>query len=301
MSILFILFGGKANLLLMNKSRVRVAKEVKLQALHNLAQPVTDLYVTDNFPELLDKPRLAIVGSRKVTPYGRSVTIQLAQALARVGVVIVSGLAIGVDSIAHQAVLDAGGLTIAVLPSSLDRIYPAHHGQLAQRIVQQGGALVSEYPEGSSAPMKHQFIARNRIIAALSQGVLITEAATKSGSLHTANFALESGLEVFAVPGNITSPMSAGTNNLIKTGATPVTDVQDILEALGINSQQSRAFIPNNLDEAAILQALKEGPQATNVLVQVTTLSPAIAQSTLSMLEIAGAVQQTSSGLWQRT
>ncbi len=201
-----------------------------LTSLDQLAQPVASLFYSGDFIPLLDKPRIAIVGSRKLSQYGREVTYKLAYDLAKQGIVIVSGLALGIDSVAHRAALDAGGQTIAVLPSGLDNIYPSSHKDLGIEIVSKGGALVTEYPENRGTPLKYQFIARNRIIAALSQGILITEAASKSGSLHTANFGLELGLDIFAVPGNITSSNSEGTNKLIKDGAALITSAQDIVE-----------------------------------------------------------------------
>lgn len=300
MSILFINFGACANTLLMDILSIRVHTEGKLARLGQLAQPVDRLFYAGNFSELAARPCVAIVGSRKLTPYGRAVTTTLAGDLARAGVVIVSGLAIGIDSVAHQAALDAGGLTIAVLPSGLDHIYPAHHQRLADRILHNGGALVTEYAKGGGSPQKHQFIARNRIIAALSQGVLITEAAAKSGSLHTANFALEQGIEVFAVPGNITSSTSAGTNELIKTGATPVTVATDVLETLGLVMEQKSLFAPKDKNEAIIYSLLSEREQSVEELLLRTKIQPAELQARLGMLEINGAVRQTSAGTWMR-
>ncbi len=164
---------------------------------------------------------IAIVGTRKPTPYGREVTYQLSYELAKRGVVVISGLALGVDGIAHQAALDAGGTTIAVLPTSIESIHPATHRELARRITENGGALISEYGAGDPV-FKTNFVARNRIVTALSDGILITEAAAKSGSLTTANFALEQGRPVMVVPGNITSPMSMGCNNLLRVGRLPL-------------------------------------------------------------------------------
>ena len=225
--------------------------------------------------------------------YGKSVTTKLVQELVRAGVCIVSGLAIGIDSIAHQASLDAGGKTIAVLPSGLDYIYPARHGRLAESILNSGGALVSEYPSGQGAPMKHQFIARNRIIAGLTQGVVITEAATKSGSLHTAQFALELGLDVFAVPGNITNSTSAGTNNLIKSGAQPVTEARDILDCLGIEPVTQQTFFSASSTQQKILHALQSHPQTHMELSLVSKLSVSELLQALTELELEGAVQQS--------
>jgi DNA processing protein len=220
---------------------------------------VEQLFVrSDNFQDLLARPRVAIVGSRKISAYGKAVTAQFAGQLAKQGIVIVSGLAYGVDSIAHRAALEAGGLTIAVLPSSVEEVYPAAHRNLAEEIVRSGGALLSEYPEGTpSYPVN--FIERNRIVSGMSSVLLITEAADKSGTMHTARFALEQGKEVLAVPGNITSPTSVGTNNLIKTGAITVTSPEDVLGVLGFkrNTQAARVKGSNGIEQC-ILDLLTE-------------------------------------------
>ena len=202
-------------------------------ALQHIADPPAQLFVRGaDVADLMARPRLAIVGSRKISAYGEAVTARLAGELARLGIVIVSGLAFGVDACAHRAALEAGGTTLAVLACGVDRVYPATHHRLAAAIVEQGGIILSEYPPGTT-PYKNNFIARNRLISALSDGVLITEAAEKSGSLHTAHFALEQGREVLAVPGSITSQTSAGANNLIKSGAALVATPAVVLHALG--------------------------------------------------------------------
>lgn len=210
-------------------NNIIINKDKRLEVLKQLAQPVNNLFYSGDL-STLDGPIVAIVGSRDVTTYGKKATYKLAYDLAKAGVVIISGLAIGVDSIAHQASLDAGGRTIAVLPSCLEAIYPKRHFDLANNIVKNGGLLLSEYPKGQAGPQKYQFIARNRLIAALSNAVIVTEAKKKSGSLHTANFALEQGIDVYAVPGEIYSPNSEGTNQLIQNGAGLVTDAQELID-----------------------------------------------------------------------
>ena len=278
--------------------RVQTADFGQTKVLYGLPQPAEQLFYAGNLLELLQKPCVAIVGSRKVSNYGRMVTEKLARELARAGVVIISGMALGVDSIAHQAAIDAGGSTLAILPSGLDRPYPSQHYQLAHQIVQQGGAIASEYPVGQGAPMKHQFIARNRIIAALSQGVVITEAAIKSGSLHTAQFALEQGIEVFAVPGNITSSESAGTNNLIKQGASPVTQVEDILASLGIDAVNTQLFSLASPLQEAIVKILQAGPMPAPQLQLQTKTNSAIFQQTITTLELDGIIQSYDGNIW---
>jgi len=284
----------------MKINKVVIDKDKHLAPLGDLAQPVHELfYRGDSFINLLGRPMVAVVGSRKVSAYGRQVTQTITSELVQAGVVIVSGLALGVDSIAHQAALEANGATIAVLPCGIDKIYPSSHFHIAHSIVQQGGALVSEYPAGSDSPMKYQFIARNRVIAGLAQGVLITEAAVKSGSLHTAEFALEQGKDVFAVPGNITSPTSTGTNNLIKNGAIPVTNVADILDVLGISATvSSQTYIPQNKNESIIMSLISQNIGNPELLQHKSSLEPTLFNSTLSCLEINGAIIQTNSGRW---
>jgi DNA processing protein len=257
--------------------------------LHSIGKPLA---------ELLEKPCVAIVGSRKVSAYGTQVTAQLAGDLARAGVVVISGLAFGVDSIAHRAVLEAGGQTIAVLPSGFDTIYPASHRGLARRIAEQGGALVTEYDDGTPT-YPSNFIARNRIVSGLSDAVVVTEAAERSGTLSTARFALEQGRELLAVPGNITSPTSAGTNNLLKTGATPVTGVADILYVLGI-APQAAAAPPHSADphEQTILTLLHSGITNGSELHQKSTMDVSLFNQTLTMLEIRGRVRPLGNNQW---
>ncbi|QQS20433.1 DNA-protecting protein DprA [Candidatus Saccharibacteria bacterium] len=206
-------------------------------------RPPKELYYIGCEPdEWLSRPRVAIVGSRGITPYGKIVTSQLAGDLAAKGISIVSGLALGVDATAHEAALKTGGLHIAVLANGLDKIYPASNTQLARQILETGGVIISEYPEGMPS-LKQNFVARNRIVAGLSNALLITEAAEKSGTLHTARFAMEQGRDVLVVPGNITSPNSVGCNNLIKSGAIPVSSVDDVLFALGTKNLITTTYI----------------------------------------------------------
>lgn len=269
------------------------------QELLQIDQPPSQLFVrSNNWEQIMQRPRVAIVGSRKVTAYGREVTRQLAADLARTGVVVVSGLAIGVDSIAHKAALDAGGLTLAVLPGGLGQIYPSSHTQLAHQILDQGGALVSEYAPDVH-PQKWFFVERNRLVSGLSHALLVTEAAEKSGTLHTANFALDQGREVLAVPGNITSPLSRGTNNLIRIGATPVTSAQDILNILGMTGDQKAKPHSNNPHEQAIINLIHDGEREGSQLLQQSGLSVQAFNQALTMLEIQGVVQALGANQWQ--
>lgn len=269
------------------------------KVLKNIPTPPTILYIAgDSLEELLALPRVTIVGSRKVTAYGKAITTQLAGELAREGVVIVSGLAIGVDALAHKAALDAGGLTIAVLPCGLDTIYPRGHYTLAMNILKQGGALITEYPDGT-IPYPGNFVARNRITAGLSNVTLITEAAKKSGTLHTARFALEQGRDVMAVPGNITSPNSSGTNTLIKSGAQPVTETADIFHALGMRPKTKKAHPEGDTPEQqVIIDLIAAGEEDGATIQALSLLDIRIFNQSLTMLEITGKVRSLGNNKW---
>ena len=248
--------------------------------------------------KILTKPRVGIVGSRKATNYGRVVTHDLAAKLARAGVVVISGLAFGIDSYAHKAALEAGGCTVAVLPSSLQEIYPASHRNLAQQILKNDGALVSEYPPETDV-RSHNFIARNRLISGLVDVLVITEAAKNSGSLHTARFALEQGKTVMAVPGNIHSPTSEGCNNLIKSGAIPVTDVNDIFFALKIQpTVKPVTIIKGTPEQRQIFELIADGVRMQEELAAVSQLPVPEISSTLTTLELQGYIRPIGGGAW---
>jgi DNA processing protein len=269
------------------------------EVLRMIPTPPKILYALgDNLENILSRPRVAIVGSRKVTPYGKNVTQQLAGDLAARGVVVVSGLAFGVDAVAHQAALDAGGITMAILPSGVNRVYPSAHQQLADRIVKQGGVLLSEYPDGSIG-YKTKFVARNRLVSGISDALLVTEAMSKSGTMHTAAFAHKQGRPVFAVPGNITSPLSAGTNHLIKHGAQLVTEASDILRALGIHHEVASAQIhSNDPREQSIIELLQSGTTDGGDLFAQCNLSVAEFSQVITMLEIKDIVKPLGNNQW---
>lgn len=270
----------------------------KLKQLADPPKQISSLGV--DLSEQLKYKTLGIVGSRKVSAYGRSVTKKFADAAARAGLCIVSGLALGVDSIAHKAAIDAKGRTIAVMPSGLKNIYPASHRGLAKSILEQNGTLISEYNDDFK-PYQMSFIERNRIIAALSDALLITEAAERSGSLHTANFALELGKPVLAVPGNIDSPTSTGTNNLIRTGAIIVSSEQDIFDVLGIDitKQTSLEIYGDNAEESLLIKLLSDGIMSGEELHSKSELSIADFQQTLTMLEIKGVIAPQGNNTWK--
>lgn len=235
---------------------------------------------------------LAVVGARKYTPYGKQAVLELVPELARNNLAIVSGLALGIDALAHETTLEAGGRTVAVLGSGLDRqnIYPSTNRYLADKIVSSGGLIVSEFPIGTP-PLKHNFPQRNRIISGLSVGTLVIEAGEKSGSLITAKCALEQNREVFAVPGSIFSPLSAGTNFLIKRGATPVTAAADILLALDLS--QVTAYIDKQIEisspeEGHVLSFLNQEPRHIDEIARLSGLEIRRLNGLLMMMEMKG-------------
>ncbi|HEX5744320.1 MAG TPA: DNA-processing protein DprA, partial [Candidatus Saccharimonadales bacterium] len=190
--------------------------------------------------DLLKRPAVAIVGTRKISPYGQQATMEFARDLARQGLVIISGLALGLDALAHKVALENGGLCIAVLPCPLEKIVPVTNRRLAEDILAGGGVLVSEYPAGEW-PKPQNFIARNRLMSGLSDVVLIPEAGGKSGALYTANFAVEQGKHVLVVPGDIYAPGSQGVNKLLKQGqAGAATQASDVLSVLGLRQHNIR-------------------------------------------------------------
>lgn len=267
--------------------------------LKNIDWPPKQLHVLGNLEQLMDTPRVAVVGSRKVSPYGRQITQNLTEEMARCGITIISGLALGLDAIAHRAALDAGGKCIAVLPTSLHQIYPAAHRQLAEDIVNRGGALVSEYDKGA-ASFKSNFVARNRLVSGLCDGVLVTEAALKSGSLHTAKFALDQGRTVMAVPGNINSVTSQGTNNLIKSGAVVVTEIADVLTALHLTPKDLQRQLPlgDNAYEQAIIDIIAGGIHDSADILAKSSMPTSLFNQTLTMLEITGKITPLGAGKW---
>jgi DNA processing protein len=259
----------------------------------NIYDPPPVLYVKGEILEE-DQWAVAVVGTRGATVYGKEAARRIAGGLARNGLTIVSGLARGIDSEAHRAALDAGGRTIAVLGSGVDIIYPAEGRRLAQAVVERG-ALVSEYAIGTP-PEAGNFPPRNRIISGLALGVVIVEAGERSGALITADYALDQGREVFAVPGNIFRKKSKGTNNLIQQGAKPVLSVEDVLEELNLTmvSQQAevRAIVPENETEAALLEYITADPVHVDEIGQKSGLPIAQVSSTLALMELKGMVRQ---------
>jgi len=251
------------------------------------------LYVRGNLTTE-DEWAIAVVGTRLATVYGRDVTERLVAELVQNRITVVSGLARGIDSVAHRAALEARGRTIAVLACGLDMVYPGENVKLAQAIMEQG-ALVSEYPIGTRPKAEH-FPRRNRIMSGLCLGVVVTEAGESSGALITANLALEQNREVFAIPGSIFSPASRGTNRLIQDGAKLVSSAQDILEELNLTmiprQLEMPELVPADDTESLILSHLRHEPVHIDEVCRLSRLPIATVSSTLAMMELKGMVRQ---------
>jgi DNA processing protein len=269
------------------------------------------LYVSGD-PAVLVMPQIAIVGSRSATAAGRETAFEFGAALAAAGLAITSGLALGIDAAAHRGALDAGGITIAVCGTGLDRVYPAEHAALAASIAVRG-ALVSEFTPGTP-PLAVNFPQRNRLMSALSRGVLVIEAAARSGSLITARLAGDQGRDVLAIPGSIHNALARGCHRLIKEGAALVETPDDVLAVLGLATvalpAKSAPAAPDVADKGAdrldsgaemLLNALGFGPADLDRLVERTGLAAHAVVSTLQMLELAGRVESLAGGRYCRT
>lgn len=265
------------------------------QALHHQADAPIAVFLRG--APIVDGVRVAIVGTRRMTDYGKRTAARLAGDLARRGVTVVSGLAIGVDATAHAACLDTDGRTIAVLPGGTDdaSVAPPRHRMLARRIVEHGGTLLSEHPPG--APVyPFSFLHRNRLIAALADAVVVVEGDRDSGALVTARLALECGREALAVPGSVWSDASRGTNELIKQGARPCTDADDVFAAIGMDHPDqvrhvnaARATLPVSPEDAPILEALAE-PHTVDELSRLLNQPIAVVNAAVSLLELKGRI-----------
>ncbi len=285
-------------------SGVQVTTPVDLSypsLLSEIPAPPPVLYYRGEILET-DRTAVAIVGTRRVTPYGREMAARLAGDLARAGVTIVSGLARGVDGMAHQAALDAGGRTIAVLGSGINRIYPPEHRNLASRIAEQGAVLSDYLPE--TPPDGVNFPPRNRIISGLSLGVVVIEAPDRSGALITVDFAADQGRDVFAVPGPVSAPNSTGTNRLIREGARLVRSADDVLEDLQIrrNPEQvaMQQALPLDEDERRLLAVLTSVPQHIDDIAALSDSTVADVAGRLMMLELQGLVRNTGAQHYAR-
>src|SRR4051812_12388868 len=251
--------------------------------------PPLGLFVRGSPPDLDERPAIAIVGARACSPYGSSVAHDLARGLAAAGATVVSGLARGVDACAHRGALEAGA-TVAVLGCGIDRDYPRAHAALAAQVVA-AGSVVSEYAPGVE-PAPWRFPARNRIVAGLTQATLVVEARERSGALITADLALDEGREVLAVPGEITSSLSRGTNHLLRLGAVPVTCLGDALAVLGLTAAPPPAPAPLDPRLVPIREVVADAPVSADEVVRRTGLEAGAVAAALAELELAGVVVQ---------
>ncbi|MFW5969039.1 MAG: DNA-processing protein DprA [Halofilum sp. (in: g-proteobacteria)] len=284
-------------------------------SLAGIGDPPPVLYVLGD-PEVLDLPALAIVGTRHPTPSGRETAYEFARHLGAAGLAIASGLALGIDGAAHEGALAGGGLTLAVAGTGLDRVYPARHAELARRIADEG-ALVSELPVGTR-PSREAFPRRNRILAGMSVGTLVVEAAVRSGSLITARLALEQGREVFAIPGSIHNPVARGCHRLIRQGAKLVETGDDVLEEIAalLGAQWRAAPVAATGNDAAdggasadahdpeysrLLASIDWEPRGVDELATASGLDASAVASMLLRLELEGTVRVVPGGLYQRT
>ncbi len=261
--------------------------------LKEIDQPPPVLYIRGSLTTD-DEWAVAIVGTRRVTSYGRQVAEEVATSLAQNGVTVISGMARGVDSIAHQAAINTGGRTIAVLGNGVDTFYPPENRRLAEQIIEHG-ALVSDYALGTQ-PDGVNFPPRNRIISGLSLAVVIIEAGETSGALITASFAGEQGRDVFAVPGNINAPQSKGTNRLIRDGAQPLLSPQDVLESLNLTMvtehRAARVALPSDPVESRLYQLLSQQPMHVDDIRAQANMPIETVSATLAMMELKGMVRQ---------
>ena len=263
--------------------------------LKEITDPPELLYVRGN-PKILNHPSMiAVVGSRKSSFYGQQAVNKIFTPLVQLGIPLISGLAYGIDSIAHQICTDNKAPTIAVLGSGLNdsSVYPSKHINLAHQIIDSGGAIISEYPI-NTPPLQHHFPQRNRIIAGLAKATIIIQAAIKSGSLITARLALESNRDVAAVPGYITDPLSSGTNYLIQQGAAPILDSQDVIDLLNLDTtiNKTKEFQPTlTTEQQTVFTALSSSPLHVDQISTITKVSTPILSVTLTELELLNIVQ----------
>lgn len=284
----------------MKINKVAVDNHKYLEVLAHIAKPPRELSVMGTLPAAR-QPTIAVVGTRKPTAYGREVTQRFARELATRGVVVVSGLALGVDALAHQAAIEGGGVTIAILANPLPDIRPSTNRQIGENIVNNGGAILSEHDSSSDYVVgKWSFLERNRLVAGISDAILITEASAKSGTLNTAARALEQGKDVFVIPGNITSPTSAGCNELLKQGAIPATSIEDIMQVIAPERAGQQALLPlgNNELETSILSQIQSGVRDGDQMQQNLGVTASDISVALTMLELRGSIRSLGANTW---
>lgn len=268
--------------------------------LGKIFDPPEQLYCRGD-ASLLDTFCIAVVGTRKASDYGRQACRDIAGTLASAGITIVSGLALGIDAVAHQAALDSQGKTIAVLGTGIENLYPKENEQISRRILDEGGLIVSEYP-GMKPGAKHTFPERNRIISGLSRGVLVIEADLKSGSLITAKSALGQDRDVFAVPGSIYWPRSVGSNWLIQQGARPVMNAADLLECYKLRQiplPESALSTTDPIQQRILTLLRDEGPTHLDAIVGAISEEPSRVMAALSLLELQDSVRHQGAGIYK--
>ena len=286
----------------MEINRILPDEHIFSQRLTNIANPPKSLCYMGKLPET-KAPVVSIVGSRKPSAYGKEVTERLATDLTKAGCVIVSGLALGVDCIAQKAAIEAGGTVVAVVPNELPDISPRTNYQLAMSIIEQDGAVVSEWMKGDNKIVNRwSFLERNRLVSGLADGIIITEAAERSGTLNTASHALNQGRDLFVVPGNITSPLSAGCNTLLKQGAYLVTDADDVLSIIAPEKLQKdngqELVVSATIEEGIIIKLISEGLRDGDEIQQKSGLSASDFATALTMLEINGVIKPLGANNW---
>lgn len=265
--------------------------------LKEIADPPFGIYVVGSLPDNLDSA-LAIVGTRKATTEGKNIAKNFSNALTQFGLPIISGLALGIDAAAHEGCLDAQGKTVAVLANGIGHVYPRTNERLAKKIIDNGGAIISEYPVGSP-PLPYRFLERNRIVAGLSRGTLVVEAPEHSGSLVTARLALEQNREVFVIPGPIAHPNYKLSNQLIRKGAELVTKPEEILESFGIETEtKERKNIFETEEEKIIFAALEGSAVPLNIdkIQELTELEALVINRTLTVMILKNVISETSNG-----
>ena len=286
----------------MEINRILPDEHIFSQRLVHIANPPKSLCYIGKLPET-EAPVVSIVGSRKPSAYGREVTERLATDLAKAGCIIVSGLALGVDCIAQKAAIEAGGTVVAVVPNELPDISPKTNYQLAMDIIKHGGAIISEWMKGDNKIVNRwSFLERNRLVSGLADGIIITEAAERSGTLNTASHALNQGRDLFVVPGNITSPLSAGCNTLLKQGAYLVTEAEDVLSVIAPEKLQKdngqELAVSSTIEESIIIKLISEGLRDGDEIQQKSGLSASDFATALTMLEINGVIKPLGANNW---
>ena len=287
----------------MKINKIRPQDTEYLKGLEDIAVMPKMLYYYGEWPRKRVKT-VAIVGARRCTKYGEEVAYKLGKELGRKGVIVISGLAYGIDSVAARGALDGGGETIAILGTEIERIYPTTHVKLAEKIVERGGVVASEYKLGDKVYPKTSFLERNRIISGLADAVVVVEAAERSGSLNTAAHAVAQGKDLFAVPGDLGRPLSEGCNQLIQKGANVYLGVEDFLNYILPKKRSKRAsteqisLFADTEEEKAVLEMMTRGVKDGDVMMEKLNLPVQVFNQTVTMLEIKGAIKPLGANVW---